>query len=186
MRLRDIFTRPAALTTPLDTLFGPGTSAAFEARMDISAQFPNVKATTLEWSNPNGSVGTETKWTTKAGALVGIYRLNYQSPVVHCVGLDVEPGFRGKGVLTQLCQALNVWWPTLGLTKNTMSPTPGDAERMLRLAGFDDLGDGTWGCHLPSTRLEEAITYLREKQEGKKPPQPPWRETLPLPTGEPF
>lgn len=171
----------------LDSLFGVGTYAAFEARMNIAAQFPGVSNATFDWIAADGSVGTETKWATLKGAPVAMYRLNYAPPVVHCVALVVEPGFRGKGVLTQLCQALNAWWPTLGLTKNTMVCEPGsNAERMLKLAGFDDLGDGTWGCHLPSTRLEEAVAYATAKKAGQNPPQPAWREALPAPTAEPF
>jgi GNAT superfamily N-acetyltransferase len=172
---------------PLDELFGEGTSAAFAERMNVSGSFPGVTATVLEWNAVDGSVGTETRWTTAKGALVGFYRLNYKPPTVHCVALQVEPAFQGKGLLTFLCSQLNQWWATLGLTRNTMYTKPGsNAERMLRLAGFAELPDGSWGCELPSTQLEEVVEYLTARKEGKSLSEPSWRQALPVPTEEVF
>ena len=159
----------------LDALFGAGTAAAFAEKVDISALFPGVRATTFEWTNPDGTAGTETKWAAPDGALAALYRLHYAPPTVHCVVLAVEPDFRGKGLLTHLCGSLNHWWPTLGLTRNTMTTRPGDGERMLMLAGFGPQPDGWWGCPLPSPRLEEAA-----RKEGS------WRDALPPPREEPF
>lgn len=167
-------------------MFGAGTAAAFAAHVDLTARFPGVTATTFEWSGAD-YVGTETKWATSKGVLVGVWRLNWQSTVVHCPGLVIEPAFRGKGGLTQLCEGLNHWWPTLGLTQHTLTTDPeSNAGRMLRLAGFEKLEKGLWGCPLPSTKLDEAVAYLKAKKEGLNPEQPAWRTGIPAPAEEAF
>lgn len=167
---------------PLDVLLGEGALAAFEAAVDLSGTFPGLRATVLVWGNEDGSVGLEVRWTTAKGVLAGFWRLHYTQQVVWCSALAIEAGFRGKGALTQLCAKVPPWWTSVGLARHAFSTEAGsNAERMLRLAGFVELGPGEWGCALPAMRVAEAVSFAKGEA-----PAPAWRAQLPLPTEEAF
>jgi hypothetical protein len=173
--------------TPLDALYGPGTSAAFAEKVSVAAVFPAVSATTTEWANPDGSVGTETTWTTAKGVVVGLWRLVWHPTSTYCPGMVIELGSRGKGLLLAMCGAINTWWASIGITEHLFADEgDSNARRAHALAGFVSMGPGLWGCPIPSTRLEEAVAYAAAKKAGESPAEPPWRSGLPVPAEEVF
>jgi GNAT superfamily N-acetyltransferase len=148
----------------LDDLYGPGTAEAFRAHMgSLTAVFPKVLSTVREQATTvegEPAVAVEASWAL-SGAVVGFYRLVYCGPTVICTGLFIEPQFTGKGILTHLMAIMNQWWPTIGLTENLMTPTPGKPKEVLEECGFGPLPNGEWGTVLPSPKAEAFLANLK-------------------------
>lgn len=163
----------------LDALYGEGTAAAFAQRMDLNALFASSTATIVETDMDeaeDGEVAVEVIWR-GPGSRIGLYRLIFHPTYVECTGLAVEPAWRNRGLLSFLIGRMNPWWVSLGLLANTMVAMPDSlGDRVLRLAGFHDLEDGSFGTELPATRCMEFVAWANEGEPPES--EPAWRKEL--------
>lgn len=170
--------------TPLDILYGQGTAEAFAKHVNLATLFAGTTTTIEEYTSEDKSVHVIVTWRTAKAARIGIYELTYFPTYVYVNNLQIEPAFRGKGLLKALCKSLESFWVGLGLTENAVAVIPGsDGEKMLALCGFHTLQNG-WGIELPATRLKEYVAWVNK---GELPAEEPaWRTGLPRPVEEPF
>jgi GNAT superfamily N-acetyltransferase len=107
--------------TPLDTLYGAGSSARFAELVTLTTLFPETTTTITEQTQKDSSVHVETTWAVK-GVQVALWKLDYYPNYVKGTGLHVAEAFRGKGLYRFLIVHVTPWWESLGLLAHTASP----------------------------------------------------------------
>jgi GNAT superfamily N-acetyltransferase len=169
----------------LDGMYGEGTLQRFSPRMDLSETLGTEVETFIpEQPEEFGSIAVEVAWKVEDDP-VGIYRLLFDHGWVHTSGLWIETAWTGMGILTHLIRELNEWWGSIGITLNTMSPTPGIATEILESCGFGELPSGDWGALIPSPALSAFLEWVAEGEpqpvgKGKKPRVSPNRAGSPF------
>lgn len=158
------------MPTLLDGLYRPGCTRYLTSNLAFP-QIP-VAPEVTEHKMHDGGVAVAVVWRG-----VARYLLEFRPKGVHCLLLEVQPAYRGKGILTRLMAFMEPWWASLGIEHHTLTVQPGSAgEASLALCGFYEYEPGQWGTPIPAPRAKEFLAWV--EGGSKAAAEPAWRKSL--------
>lgn len=163
-----------------DEMYGAGSWTAYTKACEEACAGVIAATTHMRQFPTELGVYTEAEWVHPEGE-VGCLKVEFRGTVCHADSLELQPALQNHGIATKLTEVLPPLGGSLGIQQWSMFVDPEnnpEGTKSMELLGFhENLGDGMkGGTHLPATRLEERVAWVKAgKPEGS---EPSWHKEL--------
>ena len=160
--------------SPLDELYGAGTTAAFAERCSLKALLPESTVTVTQQASPDCPCHVAVDWRTGKGVLIATVAIDFRGTIAHYSNRWIAKAVRGHELHARDVTAFRAFYKALGIVLVTASPENPYAEWLLKLGGFDlheYEGQEYFGARLdvPDKTLEFAEWVKGGKVVGERP-----------------